>query len=1140
VLANGSYVTNQSQIMSEGIPLADSDDPNINGPADPELPGDEDPTRVQIESSPLFEVNKTSAYLDGDPAVLLAGERLRYSITVKNVGSDHAVDARLVDALPVNTAYIAGSTTLNGNPVPDGTGDALPLFDGIDLYAPEDATPGVMRADASATTDNVATIEFDVSVDPDVADGTVISNQAFVSAVIGGVVDQPSDDPRTSVADDPTRDVVGNLPLIFAEKSAALQVDSGSPGIVDPGDTLRYTIRVHNNGAVPATMVRLTDMVPNDTTYLADTLMLNGLPVSQADGGVFPLEAGLGISSSDLTPPLPDPDSGVLTAGQTATIHFDVRVNDGVPSGTLIINQATVTTAERGTLLTDGDGNPATGPEPTVVVVGDGQQLTIDKSVAVVGGGAAVAGATLEYVVNVRNIAGVPAKNVYVSDDLDLDTPGHLIYVDQSATMDGSPAGVSFAGSVLTADYSGLNGPLQPGDGFTLRFRAVIDPDLDTGNPVTNTGIVTWNTPEQTARASVTVYLGGMPGVGMLSGTAWHDADFDQLPASDERALDGWVVELFLNNVLLHTALTDTDGRYRITGLEPNSGDGYDGQNSYELRFLAPDALADSATLGFAASPFSNGPQQISDILIESGSNLQNLDLPITPNGVVYDSILRTPIAGATVSLLDAGGTAPLPAVCFEDPIQQVQVTRADGYYKFDLNFSDPACSSGGSYVIGVSPPGAGYVDGYSQIIPPASDLATPAFSVPLCPGGGDDAIPVTTEYCEAQPSEFAPPTSVDARSAGTTYYLNVTLDGSRIPGSSQIFNNHIAVDPLLDGAISITKTTPVVNVSRGQLVPYTITVNNEFFADLQDLSIVDRFPPGFRYIEGSATIDGEPVEPVVNDRELVWSDLGVGFSGSRTLVALFGVGAGVGEGEHVNRAQVFNSLSGLALSGEASATVRVVPDPTFDCTDVTGKVFDDANRNGRHDQGERGLQGVRLVTTRGLAATTDQHGRYHITCATTPHEARGSNFVLKLDDRTLPSGYRMSTKPVEIKRATRGKSLRFNFGASIHRVVGLDMADAVFEPDSTEMRPQWKPRIGLLLKELRRSPATLRLSYVADIEDEALVERRLEAVKQQIMDAWRALDCCYQLTIEPEIFWRVGEPPPLSVVRERAGDRHE
>jgi hypothetical protein len=126
-------------------------------------------------------------------------------------------------------------------------------------------------------------------------------------------------------------------------------------------------------------------------------------------------------------------------------------------------------------------------------------------------------------------------------------------------------------------------------------------------------------------------------------------------------------------------------------------------------------------------------------------------------------------------------------------------------------------------------------------------------------------------------------------------------------------------------------------------------------------------------------------------------------------------------------------------MSGEASATVRNVPDPTFDCTDVTGKVFDDANRNKLQDDGEKGLAGVRVVTTRGLAATTDAYGRFHITCAITPVEGRGSNFVLKLDDRTLPSGYRSSTDEVLVQRATRGKALEFNFGASIHRVIGLD-----------------------------------------------------------------------------------------------------
>ena len=107
-----------------------------------------------------------------------------------------------------------------------------------------------------------------------------------------------------------------------------------------------------------------------------------------------------------------------------------------------------------------------------------------------------------------------------------------------------------------------------------------------------------------------------------------------------------------------------------------------------------------------------------------------------------------------------------------------------------------------------------------------------------------------------------------------------------------------------------------------------------------------------------------------------------------------------------------------------ATATVRLVPDPTFDCTDATGKVFDDLNLNGMQDPGEAGIPGARVVTVRGLAATTDAHGRYHITCAITPNESRGSNFALKLDDRTLPSGYRMSTRTVQVKRATRGKAL--------------------------------------------------------------------------------------------------------------------
>jgi len=133
---------------------------------------------------------------------------------------------------------------------------------------------------------------------------------------------------------------------------------------------------------------------------------------------------------------------------------------------------------------------------------------------------------------------------------------------------------------------------------------------------------------------------------------------------------------------------------------------------------------------------------------------------------------------------------------------------------------------------------------------------------------------------------------------------------------------------------------------------------------------------------------------------------------------------------------------------------------------------------------------------------------------------------VLKLDDRTLPSGYRMSTDQLQIKRATRGKALKFDFGASIYRVVAIDLSDAAFEPGKTEIRVQWRPRVNLLLEELRKAPSVLRLSYVADTEDAALVERRVQAVKQQVTEQWHEGKDSYVLTIEPEVFWRLGAPP--------------
>jgi len=91
-----------------------------------------------------------------------------------------------------------------------------------------------------------------------------------------------------------------------------------------------------------------------------------------------------------------------------------------------------------------------------------------------------------------------------------------------------------------------------------------------------------------------------------------------------------------------------------------------------------------------------------------------------------------------------------------------------------------------------------------------------------------------------------------------------------------------------------------------------------------------------------------------------------------------------------------------------------------------------------------------------------------------------------------------------------------------------------VFEPGTTDIRLQWRPRLDLLLAELRKSRSVLHLSYLADVEDKALVDRRLEAVDQMIKDAWRSLNCCYELTIEREVYWWRGSPPKEPVERLR------
>jgi hypothetical protein len=179
---------------------------------------------------------------------------------------------------------------------------------------------------------------------------------------------------------------------------------------------------------------------------------------------------------------------------------------------------------------------------------------------------------------------------------------------------------------------------------------------------------------------------------------------------------------------------------------------------------------------------------------------------------------------------------------------------------------------------------------------------------------------------------------------------------------------------------------------------------------------------------------------------------------------------------------------------------------------------------------GRRRLAGVRLVTVKGVLITTDKYGRFHVACADIPDSDIGSNFVLKLDTRTLPTGFKMTTDNPRIVRLTGGKMSKLNFGASITRLVRFDMTDEAFAAGSVELKAQWLLAVDKLIagderakKELidlayerlmivaRKLRRTVRLALWGG-EEEGLrrVRRRRRPPRRRREKAWSSLYGCH------------------------------
>ncbi len=375
VPAGVSEVSGQGVVTSDQLPAVLTDDPAVGGAADP--------TVTTILATPKLAAELTDALAtdaDGNGAAS-PGDTLEYQVVLRNTGNTSATGIALSVPIPAYTSAVPGSAA--------ATAGTVAAFGDTGLRLEIDELAGGRSA----------TVTFQVQVDATVPAGVrqVSAQGTATSTELPAIA---TDDPRVGGAADPTVTPIAASPALTATKTALLLDDADGNATASPGDTLLYRIEVVNGGNTSATGVTVDDPLPAGTELVAGSV--------QASQGTLGAESPVQVSL------------GEIPAHASAVVTFQARVASPFPpSQTSVVNQASVTSAELPTVLTDDPSTPASG-DPTVTPIAAAPVLSATKTAVLYsdadGDGRPSPGDVLEYRVTIANTGNTAATGVTFVD----------------------------------------------------------------------------------------------------------------------------------------------------------------------------------------------------------------------------------------------------------------------------------------------------------------------------------------------------------------------------------------------------------------------------------------------------------------------------------------------------------------------------------------------------------------------------------------------------------------------------------------------------------------------------------------------------------------------------------------------------
>lgn len=766
----------------------------------------------------------------------------------------------------------------------------------------------------------------------------------------------------------------------------------------EPGELLTYTITVQNSGGVKAVGVLVADAVPAHTAF-----------ETASDGGE--------LSGGDVQWTVDVPANG----STGLTVAF--RVDDSLPADvTRIDNSATV-------------NGQVCATDPCVSTPTTEAELTISKQLTGEDGEipeTAEPGELLTYTITVQNTTGVGAADVPVADR-----------VPQSTTFESASGGGALTDGEVqwTVDV-----PANGSTDLTVSFR-VVDPIPAGLQSIDNVAMVDGeacatdpcvSTPTTEAEFTISKMLTGEDGklanaaepgeqltytitVQNVSGVDAADVSVaDTVPANTRHVNGGtlagdqveWTIDALPAGDSAELSVTfQVDDTIPAGATHIENSATVNGAPCAAVPCVSTPIVTPELTIGKALTGESGqvpgsvepGEQLTYTLTVENVGSIGAADVEVVdslPANTTFVSADNdgTHDGGDVTWMIDLEAGASLPL----EVTVQAPSEFPDGLSSIVNNATvndQPCAETPCVETPAVTPPvavddeGSEHVPGTFAVVPVSdNDQAT---SAPLDPAsiwivGADSegaGLTVTGEGVW----------SVDAETGAVTFTPEAGFTDDPTPVRYTVADllglrsneAEIALDYLQEALLRVSMTASARTVVVGDLLIYTITIENIGTLDVTDVTVVDTPPHGFALVADSVSVaDADNAGALVSTNPVRIGGIDVAIGETATMSFAMAVGAGVLPGPQTSTSLVVSGgprdarvgaipgatggakpagvdgqsdkasaavlLPGeVPISNEASVTVLTGSDPLLEQVRILGTVFHDRDQDGWRDSAE-------------------------------------------------------------------------------------------------------------------------------------------------------------------------------------------